>query len=174
MATKKEPPRCAVLGCVVRPKGAESACAAHRATYTLQQEIMRRQQLEQEVEQLVDLILNFAKEEQMDLLKTGFPDHYEAWEGENAKQETLPSEGEPPCCSAICLESQTNSPPGWSSGSPSDSQPTPAHLAPERGDLAPRAAPAKNRVPPRALREKRRLPAPPPKTKPKELVFGAR
>jgi len=129
MATKRE---CAVLGCVVSPKGGSEACAAHRATYVLQKEIMARQELEQEVEQLIDLLLNFEdRQEQLDLLRIGFPDQFKRWEALNAKLE-IPEQQEPPdsCYSAIGRELQTGSPLMKSSETPADFPPTQALPSP--------------------------------------------
>jgi len=151
MSEKKE---CAVLGCVVRPKGAETACAAHRATYALQCEIMRRQQLEQEVEQLIDLLLNFSdRQEQLELVQTGFPEQYDAWEALNADvtQAILPEEQEPPCCSATGPTLPPPHLPARSSETPSGFPPPPARSVPTPENSRQgreRPAPARRRLPP--------------------------
>jgi len=145
---------CAVVGCVVVPKGGAEACAAHRATLALQREIQRRQQLEQELEQVLDLLLNFDdRAEQLELVEVGFPEQYKAWEAENAMLGTL--EQEPPCCSAIDPTLSSACPPMRNSGCGVDSPPPPALPA------LPRVNRENERQVPRPAQARRRLPPPP-------------
>jgi len=147
---------CAVLGCVVRPKGSESACAAHRATYAMQQEIMKRQQLEQELDQVLDILLNFPERaEQLELVEVGFPEQFKLWEGLNTKQGS-PEEEEPPAAEpASDREPQTKSQPTKNSDCGVGFQQPPAPLSLKRGDQTHRPAQEGRRV-------LRKLPAPPP------------